>query len=125
MGQIAKITTMIVDDDADIVESLTELLSLYNFTVLGSAHDGQEAINLYSKLHPELILLDVMMPVYDGIYALENIRKIDPAAKIIMITGDIRQETLEKLAEANISVLQKPFNVEQLISLLRKSENKN
>jgi CheY-like chemotaxis protein len=121
LGEINKVTTLIVDDDEDIVESLKELLSLYDFTIVGSARDGQEAVDLYSKLRPDLVLLDVMMPVYDGIYAMKNIQKINPSAKIIMITGDVRHETLEKLRDANVSVLQKPFNVDQLISLLQKT----
>lgn len=122
MGQTGKVTTLIVDDDEDIVESLKELLSLYDFSILGSAQNGLEAVDLYNKLRPELVLLDVMMPVYDGIYAMEQIQKIDPNANIIMITGDVRHETLEKLREANISVLQKPFNVDQLVSLLKKTK---
>lgn len=114
------VTTLIVDDDVDIVGSLKELLILYGFTILGSAHDGKEAVDLYDKLKPELVLLDVMMPGCDGFYALENIQKINPTANIIMITGNVRHEILQKLSKTNIPVIQKPFDINRLISLVEK-----
>lgn len=61
--------------------------------MIGAGKDGQEAVELYQKLTPDLVFLDVMMPDYDGLYALENIRKFNPYAPIIMITGDVTEQT--------------------------------
>jgi len=73
---------IIIDDNEDIVYSMSELLETYGINVVGKGYNGLEAVELYNKLHPDAVLLDLMMPEYDGLYALKEIRKIDPKSVI-------------------------------------------
>ena len=75
-------SVVIVDDDEDIVYSMSELLELYGIDVIGKGYDGLEGFNLFSKLRPDAVLLDLSMPKYDGVYALKKIRELDPKCSV-------------------------------------------
>ncbi len=114
-------TAIVIDDDVDTVEVFCEYLELKNIQVLGKGYNGKEAVELYKKYSPDVVFLDLMMPQYDGMYALENIRKIDPTAKIIVITADTKYETGEKLDTLRpTAVFIKPFNIDKIILALSK-----
>jgi len=82
------IRTLIVDDDAPFTASLERLLAAdERIEVVGCAHDGHAAIRLARELRPDLILMDALMPVIDGVGAARRIRKAWPEAKIAMLTG--------------------------------------
>lgn len=70
------LNVIIVDDDYDAVEVFAEILELQNIKVAGKGFDGNDAVKLYSQLKPDIVFLDVMMPEYDGFYALEMANKI-------------------------------------------------
>ncbi|MDE2589206.1 MAG: response regulator [Patescibacteria group bacterium] len=107
---------IVIDDDKDTREVISELLELNKIQVVGNGNDGKEAVTLYQKLRPKFVFLDVMMPNYDGLYALEQIKKIDSEAKIIMITGDITEETREKVNMLNAdAVFYKPVEIGKLV----------
>ena len=96
-------SVIVVDDDRDTVEVFCEYLAIKDIKVLGRGYDGKTAVELYKKHQPDVILLDVMMPDYDGFYGLENIRKINPEAKIIMVTADLTSDTEKKLVDLKAS----------------------
>ncbi len=62
------IRAVVVDDDKDTVALFAEILQSNHIEVVGKGYNGQEAAFLYQKLKPDVIFLDVIMPVYDGIY---------------------------------------------------------
>lgn len=113
------ITAIVVDDDKDVVESFTEMLKSKNIDVVGKAYDGKEAVELYQKLKPDLVVLDILMPEHDGHYAIENIRKFNPNAKIFVITADASEATTEKLTQAKTDILYKPFKLDDIVSKLK------
>ena len=84
-------SVIVVDDNKDIVSSLSELLEIYGINVVGKGYNGLEGVELYNKIHPDAVLLDLMMPEYDGLYALKEIRKIDPKSTILIVTGGTLQ----------------------------------
>src|SRR5256885_9578620 len=90
------ITAMVVDDDIDTLDVFCEYLELYQFRIVGKAYNGERVAELYSKFKPDVVFLDVMMDNYDGIYALEQIRKVNPDAIVIMVTADLTKETSDK-----------------------------
>lgn len=119
-------TAIVVDDDADTVDLFVEFLQIYGIKIVGTAFDGKEAVNLYKNTQPDIVFSDVMMPEYDGVYALEKIKQINPRAIMIMVTGDLRQETFEQLEKLHAdSVVHKPFDMYQVMetvnSILAKS----
>ncbi|MDE0199496.1 MAG: response regulator transcription factor [Caldilineaceae bacterium] len=82
-----KISLLLVDDQALLREGLRIIFSLEeDIDVVGEAGNGQEAISLYDELRPDVVLMDVRMPVMDGISAVRYICRRDPEAKIIILT---------------------------------------
>ena len=114
-----KVTAIVIDDNRDAVEMFCEYLDLVGIEVAGTGHDGNQAVELYKKLEPEIVFLDIMMPKYDGLYGLEQIRKIDAHSKIIILTGDMKQETAKKLhALRPTGVLYKPYDFKELKQMI-------
>ena len=77
---------IIVDDDYLVVNSLKTILSANGMEVLGEGYDGEEAVKLYQKHRPDLILMDIRMEKMNGIEATERILELDSDAKILLIT---------------------------------------
>jgi len=112
-------SAIIVDDDENIVKVFEQYLQLNNINVLGHCYDGKEAVILYQKLKPDVVLLDVMMPHHDGFYALEKIREIDPEAKVIAVTADLTEDTETKLQNLKISgIIYKPYDMKSILNTI-------
>lgn len=110
------ITAIVVDDDKNIVNFFSEYLELKGINVIGKGYDGKEAVDLYVTLRPDIVFLDVMMDRFDGLYALEEIKKIDHYANVIMVTADLRQDTHVKLTNLNASaIIFKPFEIDAVM----------
>ena len=110
---------IIVDDDIDTVEIYADYLKEKGIHVLGAGYNGNEAVRLYKKFKPDVVLLDVMMPDYDGFYALKNIRDVDPYSKIIMSTADKTHETRKKLEEGNVNaIVYKPYEIKNVLAAI-------
>ncbi len=105
-------TALVVDDDEDTVNLFTEFLEIYDIKVIGKAFDGKQAVTIYNDMSPHIVFSDVMMPDYDGFYALENIKKTNPKAIIVMITGDVRADTITRLEQLGAdAIIYKPFDM--------------
>ncbi len=113
---------LIVDDDRDIVKIITTMLEgrEWDITV---AYNGMEALENVTANHPEIILLDIMMPEMNGIEVLKKIRKIDPEARIIMITafGDV-ESYLDSMELGAYEYINKPFETDELLGMIEKVE---
>jgi two-component system chemotaxis response regulator CheY len=101
----------VVDDDGMMREMLKLILRSDAYTVVGEASNGQDAIALCARLTPGLVLLDINMPKMDGLHALEEIRKVAPTSKVIMVSADA---TMDKVSEAiqkgAVGFVVKPLN---------------
>jgi len=115
------INVLVIDDDLNTVEVFSEFLELSDINVIGKGYDGKEAVELYSQLKPDIVFLDVMMPNYDGIYALKKIREINPNAVVMLVTADLTSETEQRLKKlkANYTVY-KPFDIQQILEQIDK-----
>ena len=109
-----KIRAMVIDDDLDTVDLFSEYLEIHGIEVVAKGFDGKDAVVLYEKWKPDISFIDIMMPYYDGFYAIIGIRKIDPNAKIIMVTADLTADTFNRLESLNVSITYKPFEYEDL-----------
>ena len=95
-----KISMIIADDHSMIREGLKQLLELeQDFNVIGFANNGREAIDKINELKPDILLLDVNMPVLGGIETLAEIRKNNINVKVIMLTIHNEREYLIKAVE--------------------------
>jgi DNA-binding NarL/FixJ family response regulator len=82
---------IVADDEAGIRELMRTLLSLEpDFEVVGQAGDGVEAVELVTALHPDLVVIDISMPVMDGLEAISRIRQISPLTRVAVLSGERR-----------------------------------
>lgn len=112
---------LIVDDAAFMRISLKNIMDKAGYEVVGEAENGQVAIKKYKELKPDIVTMDITMPEMDGIQALKEIIKTDPAAQVVMITA-IGQEGHVKdavIAGAKGFII-KPWKEETVLSALSK-----
>lgn len=110
---------LIVDDVLFMRVNLRSIVEKFGYEVVGEAADGKEAITKYQYLSPDAILLDITMPKMDGVDCLQAIKKIDPTAKIIMVSamgqGTFIKQCFKYGAEYFIC---KPFEEDKLKKVL-------
>lgn len=117
-------SVILIDDDKDILDLLSEYLLLEDFNIMGTGTDGLQAVNLYAQLKPDFVIMDIAMPNYDGLYGLEHIKKIDSNASVIILTGNSDITITQKIMQLEPTVvLEKPYPVEKLVSLLKSIKN--
>ncbi len=110
---------LIVDDSRTSRKMLRDILERRGHVIIGEAVDGQEAFDQYVKLKPDLVTMDITMPVMDGIEALKLIRKNDPNAKVIMITAAGQKEKmLEAIKTGALEFITKPFNDDVVLEIV-------
>ncbi|HEU5488142.1 MAG TPA: response regulator [Candidatus Nitrosotalea sp.] len=120
-GNSDPITAIVIDDDKDTVSVLCDFLQIKGIKVIGRGYDGLEAIEIYKKLRPDVVFLDVMMEGYDGIYGLEKIKEIRRDAIVIMVTADMTVSTHDKLITLDASaIVYKPYDINEIMHLLGK-----
>jgi two-component system, response regulator PdtaR len=106
---------LIAEDEALIRLDLKEMLEEEGYDVVGEAGDGEQAVRLAEELRPDLVILDVKMPVLDGISAAEQIvgKQIAP---VVMLTAFSQRELVERAVEAGaMAYLVKPFAKSDLL----------
>lgn len=113
---------LIVDDAAFMRMMLKDILTKSGFEVCGEADNGDEAIQQYKNLKPDLVTLDITMPQKDGLEALKEIRNIDKDAKIIMCSAMGQQGmVLESIQNGAIDFIVKPFKAERVLEAISKA----
>jgi two-component system chemotaxis response regulator CheY len=113
-------TVLIVDDAAFMRMRCAKLLKDNGYDVI-EACNGLEAINTYRASRPDAVLLDITMPEMDGLTALKEIKKIDPGARVAMVTAMGQQSmVMEALKSGARDFVLKPFQPERVLDSLRK-----
>ena len=108
------VNCILIDDDQDVVDVFSELLHLVGVDIIATGNNGKDAVRLYEKYKPDLVLSDLQMPEYDGHYVVENIKDMDSTAKIILISADLKAHDSPLLNLLNIPLISKPFDVHQI-----------
>ena len=104
---------VVAEDEAIIRMDLVEMLTEAGYEVVGQASNGQEAINLVRELKPDLAILDVKMPILDGISAAEEIIHISP---VLMLTAFSQKELVDRARDAGVmAYVVKPFSIAELL----------
>ncbi len=112
----AKGTVLLVDDSKMSRNMLRNILENDGYSILAEATNGAEAVEAYKKQKPDLVTLDITMPVMDGIEALKNLLAYDPDVKAIMITAAGQQSKLiEALKIGAKKFITKPFEKEEIV----------
>jgi DNA-binding NarL/FixJ family response regulator len=98
------VTVLIADDQDLFVEALGVILAIEPaITVVGHARDGRQAVELARQLVPDVVLMDISMPVMDGFEATRRIRSEHPGGAILMLTGSNSSEDIERARAAGAS----------------------
>ena len=114
MGLTVK-TCIIVDDDVQITELFSELMTLQGLDVLAIGHTGIDAIKLYDKHKPDVVFLDVEMPKLNGIQALKEIKEIDSSANVVIVTGSTSGDIEKQLKQNGVTeIVYKPFDIKKI-----------
>lgn len=115
-------TVLVVDDSALIRKMLIKLLNDNGYQVIGEATNGEEGVELYKELEPDIVTLDITMPVMDGVTALKKIKEYDPEAMVAMISAAGQKDKLmDALREGAELFFTKPFNAQEVITSLKSS----
>ena len=117
---MSQLRVLLADDDARFIESLTPLIENQpELTVVAAAENGLHAIELADELHPDAVVIDLHMPLLDGVSAVARLRKDHPHLCLIALTGDPDTALHDALREAGAdAVLQKGELVETLFERL-------
>ena len=108
-------TVVIAEDEVLIRMDLAEMLTEEGYQVVGQAGDGEAAVRLAEELRPDLVILDVKMPVLDGIAAAETIAR-QRIAPVVMLTAFSQRELVERARDAGaMAYLVKPFTQSDLV----------
>ncbi|SDF39198.1 response regulator [Sporolituus thermophilus] len=113
---------LIVDDAAFMRMMIKDILTKNGYQVVGEAENGLKAIEKYQELRPDLTTMDITMPEMDGITAVKEIKKIDPAAKIIMCSAMGQQAmVIEAIQSGARDFIVKPFQPDRVLEAVRKA----
>lgn len=108
-------TVVIAEDEVLIRMDLKEMLTEEGYDVIGEAGDGQRAVELVTELRPDLVMMDVRMPVLDGIAAAEMIAQ-QRIAPVVMLTAFSQRDLVERARDAGaMAYLVKPFTASDLV----------
>ncbi|VBB06727.1 Hypothetical protein LUCI_1963 [Lucifera butyrica] len=112
---------LIVDDAAFMRMMLKNILTQNGYEVIGEAATGEKGVIQYKELRPDVVTMDITMPDMDGITAVKEIKKVDPAAKIIMCSAMGQQAMVfEAIKSGAADFIVKPFQPDRVLESLRK-----
>ena len=115
-----KLTSIVVDDDPNTVEVFSDYLEIIGMNVIGRGANGNDAVELYKILKPDVVFIDIMMPETDGILAIEMIKMFHKDAKIAAVTADTSDETTEILKKLGVTaIVHKPFDPDTIKHVLK------
>ena len=119
---MAQAKVLIVDDLPFMRRAIRDVLLGAGFLVAGEAENGMEGLILYAEKRPDVVLLDIAMPVMDGITALKRLVRYDPRARVIMCSALGEQEMIVRAIQLGArDFIVKPFQPERIVSALEKT----
>lgn len=112
---------LICDDAAFMRMMIKDILTKNGYNVVGEAENGARAVERYSELKPDLVLMDITMPEMDGIAALRQIKANDPGATVIMCSAMGQQAmVIESIQAGAKDFIVKPFQADRVLEAVKK-----
>lgn len=112
---------LLVDDSITTAKQLEQIISGFaGYEIVGHAKNGAEAVKLYKTLSPDVVCMDIVMPLMDGLQATRAILQFDQNAKVVMISslGGVGDKVVEALKVGAKNVIAKPFEPEKIQATL-------
>ncbi len=114
-----KFRVLIVDDKPAMRQAFSNMLYFEeDLDIIGTAEDGAEAVKKASELAPDVILMDIEMPVMDGITATQYIKRQQPGTLIVAVSSEVRHKNSALQAGATAFLI-KPFTLEEVTEIIR------
>lgn len=115
-------TVLLVDDEAHIRKYVGLILKQLGSPTIYEATNGVEAVETYSRVNPDLVLLDVNMPIMDGIETLKKLKEIDPGCIVVMLTSLANRETIHQAVDLGASnYIRKDTSRDEITAALRET----
>jgi two-component system chemotaxis response regulator CheY len=113
---------MICDDAAFMRMMIKDILTKNGYNVAAEAENGARAVEKYSEVKPDLVMMDITMPEMDGIQSLKKIKEMDPSATVIMCSARGQQEmVIESIQSGARDFIVKPFQADRVIEAVKKA----
>jgi len=114
---------LIIDDENDIASLMLRYLRMEGYDKVDRASNGLEGLEKYKALSPELVLMDIEMPVMDGYQSSCEIKAFDPEAKILILTGNPNDTRAQKVLKEDMAfaLLQKPYSLSDLGRIIQEN----
>lgn len=110
---------LIIDDSRTSRRILSNILSQAGHEIVGEAPNGQIGYEKYIELQPDIVTLDITMPVLDGLGALKKIMAHDPDALVVMVTAAGQKDKMVQAIKLGATeFIQKPFQPSQILSII-------
>ncbi len=121
-----KITILLVDDLKFMRTALRNIIETAGMTIAGEAPDGLQAVTQYKEKKPDVVLMDITMPVMNGIESLAKIMKLDPSARVIMCSAIGQNKyIIQSIQLGARDFIIKPFKPERVLSSILKVVGRN
>ena len=115
------VRVLVVDDAAFMRMMIKDILTKNGYNIAGEAENGVKAIEKYSELKPDLVLMDITMPEMDGIQALKKIKEADAKATVIMCSAMGQQAmVIESIQAGARDFIVKPFQADRVLEAVKK-----
>ncbi len=115
---------LVIDDEEPTLAMFRLFLEAYGYKVL-TAENGAKGLEIFRKEKPSIVLTDIKMPGIDGLAVLQQIKEIDPAAEVIVISGHGEMDLAKQALNLNaVDFINKPISKEALDAALKKAEEK-
>ena len=112
---------LVVDDALFMRKLICGVAAEAGWQVVGEATNGEQAVALYEQLKPDLVTMDLVMPIMGGLEALRKIRELDSQAQIVVVTAlDQKQALMDSIRDGALDFIVKPFERERVLNLLHK-----
>ena len=112
-------TIMVVDDSPFASKQIKDIVEDNGYEVTADAKDGEEAIELYKELKPDIVILDIIMPGLNGLETAEILKKQDPDVKILMLSSLCDSGTMEEVKSIGVKhLIPKPLEADVLLASL-------
>ena len=114
--QASEVTFLIIDDNDVSRSMMRHVLNTNKFKVVGEAASGQVGLELFEKLQPNVVCLDIGLPDRSGLEILKSMKELAPAAEVLMVTGsNDRNSVMEAVKSGAAGYIVKPFNPATLL----------
>lgn len=115
---------LIVDDSRTSRKMLRNILESNGHEIIDEAVNGQEGVQKFQALKPDIVTLDITMPVVDGVEALKMIKALDPESKVVMVTAAGQKNKMIECIKAGANeFLTKPFEQQEIVDVINKMSN--